>query len=57
MHRLILSVFEDLYGPWQDDEAIQVKATCSHSKLLRLADDMEASTAWRFLADQRQKWA
>nr|WP_311530315.1 ParB/RepB/Spo0J family partition protein [uncultured Ralstonia sp.] len=57
MHKLIPEVFSDVYEPWLRKSALELSATCAHRKLLQLADDMEASTAWQAIDAERQKWA
>lgn len=56
MQRLIPTVFSTLYH-YSDDTGIHVSGTCSHDKLLREADDMEASPAWQEIDAERSKWA
>jgi ParB family chromosome partitioning protein len=56
MQRLIPTVFSSLYY-YGEDTGVHVSATCSHEKLLREADDMEASAAWREIDAERSKWA
>jgi ParB family transcriptional regulator, chromosome partitioning protein len=56
MQRLIPAVFSSLYY-YGEETGVQVSATCSHEKLLREADDMEASAAWQEIDAERSKWA
>jgi len=59
MNRLIPTVFDEHFRRDYSNNrnAIEVSATCSHSKLLREADDMAASTAWKAIDAERSKWA
>ncbi|MFM0564026.1 chromosome partitioning protein ParB, partial [Paraburkholderia sediminicola] len=57
MHRLIPVVFDDRYVCVYDQHAADVRATCSHNRLLQTADDMEASAAWKEISAEREKWA
>jgi ParB family chromosome partitioning protein len=59
MNRLIPMVFYEHFGRDYSNNrnAIEVSATCSHSRLLREADDMAASTAWKAIDAERSKWA
>jgi ParB family chromosome partitioning protein len=57
MHRLIPVVFDDRYVCVYDQHAADVRATCSHNRLLQAADDMEASAAWKEISAEREKWA
>lgn len=57
MHKLIPEVFADVYEPGLGASALELSATCAHRKLLQLADDMDASTAWQAIDGERQKWA
>jgi ParB family chromosome partitioning protein len=57
MHKLIPEVFSDQYQPWGRQAAVEIRGTSSHSKMLRLADDMELSPAWQAIDAERQKWA
>jgi ParB family transcriptional regulator, chromosome partitioning protein len=57
MHRLIPVVFDDRYVYVYDQHAADVRATCSHSRLLQAADDMEGSAAWKEISAEREKWA
>ncbi|QIE29814.1 ParB/RepB/Spo0J family partition protein [Caballeronia sp. SBC2] len=56
MQRLIPTVFSSLYY-YGEETGVHVSATCSHDKLLREADDMEASAAWQEIEAERSKWA
>jgi ParB family chromosome partitioning protein len=56
MQRLIPTVFSNLYY-YGEETGVHVSATCSHEKLLREADDMEASAAWQEIDAERSKWA
>lgn len=56
MQRLIPTVFSSLYY-YGEETGVHVSATCSHEKLLREADDMEASAAWQEIDAERSKWA
>lgn len=56
MQRLIPTVFSSLYY-YGEETGVHVSATCSHDKLLREADDMEASAAWQEIDAERSKWA
>ncbi|OXC71702.1 ParB/RepB/Spo0J family partition protein [Caballeronia sordidicola] len=56
MQRLIPTVFSSLYY-YGEETGVHVTATCSHEKLLREADDMEASAAWQEIDAERSKWA
>jgi len=55
MQRLIPTVFSSLYY-YGEETGVHVSATCSHDKLLREADDMEASAAWQEIDAERSKW-
>jgi ParB family chromosome partitioning protein len=55
MQRLIPTVFSSLYY-YGEETGVHVSATCSHEKLLREADDMEASAAWQEIDAERSKW-
>ncbi|MGY6157420.1 ParB/RepB/Spo0J family partition protein [Paraburkholderia graminis] len=57
MHRLIPVVFDDRYVCVYDQHAAEVRATCSHNRLLQTADDMEASAAWKEISAERERWA
>lgn len=57
MHRLIPVVFSDRYVCVYDQHAADVRATCSHNRLLQAADDMETSAAWKEISAEREKWA
>ncbi|KGX18364.1 ParB/RepB/Spo0J family partition protein [Burkholderia pseudomallei] len=57
MQRLIPVVFEDQYEQWHQPSALDMRATCAHSKLVRAADDLADNPAWLALNDERQKWA
>ena len=59
MNRMIPKVFDEhFHHDYSNNrDAIEVSATCSHSKLLREADDMAASTAWKAIDAERSKWA
>jgi len=59
MQRMIPTVFEaqfrrDYLGA---RSAVEVRATCSHDKLLREADDMASSPAWLEIDAERNKWS
>jgi ParB family chromosome partitioning protein len=56
MQRLIPTVFSSLHY-YGEETGVHVSATCSHEKLLREADDMEASAAWQEIDAERSKWA
>jgi ParB family chromosome partitioning protein len=56
MQRLIPTVFSSFYY-YGEETGVHVSATCSHDKLLREADDMEASVAWQEIDAERSKWA
>jgi ParB family chromosome partitioning protein len=58
MNRMIPTVFDEHFRRDYSNNrnAIEVSATCSHSKLLREADDMAASTAWKEIDAERSKW-
>lgn len=55
MQRLIPTVFSSLYY-YGEETGVHVSAMCSHEKLLREADDMEASAAWQEIDAERSKW-
>ncbi|QQC68007.1 ParB/RepB/Spo0J family partition protein (plasmid) [Paraburkholderia ginsengisoli] len=57
MHRLIPVVFSERYVCVYDQHAADVRATCSHDRLLQAADDMETSAAWQEISAEREKWA
>jgi ParB family chromosome partitioning protein len=57
MQRLIPTVFSKQYRWVADGTGVQVSAICSHEKLQREADDMEASSAWQRIDAERSKWA
>lgn len=56
MTAIIPTVFSEKFTEWYKPHALGVKATSSHDRLLRVADDMEGSTAWTFIDGEREKW-
>lgn len=56
MHRMIPAVLLGHYDYFHSECAIEVQVTCSRDKLLREAEDMAASPAWKEIEAQRRKW-
>jgi ParB family transcriptional regulator, chromosome partitioning protein len=57
MHRMIPAIFSERYGYIYGERTLEVQVTCSHDKLLREADDMAASLAWKEIDAERVKWS
>jgi ParB family chromosome partitioning protein len=57
MHRMIPAIFSERYGYIFGERTLEVQVTCSHGKLLREADDMAASLAWKEIDAERVKWS
>ena len=57
MHRMIPTIFSDRYGYIYGERTLEVQVTCSRDKLLREADDMAASIAWKEIEAERAKWS
>jgi ParB family chromosome partitioning protein len=57
MHRMIPAIFSERYGYIYGERTLEVQVTCSHDKLLREADDMAASLAWKEIDAERLKWS
>ena len=57
MYRMILVVFDDVYGQSYIDHAVRIDVRTSRDALVSNADDMGESTAWKALEEQRAKWA
>lgn len=57
MHRMIPAIFSDQYRYSYGERTLEVQVICSHDKLLREADDMAASLAWKEIDAERAKWS
>ena len=56
MHRMIPTVFGEKYGYIYGAKAIEIQVTCSRDRLLKEADDMADSHAWKQIEAERAKW-
>ena len=57
LHRLLPITFPKRYGQGIDANSVQLNGTCTHDKLMSIADDLPASVAWTVIDAQRQQWA
>lgn len=57
MHRMIPVVFPKKFGYVYGSRLVDVQVTCSREKLLKEADDMSESIAWRQIESERAKWS
>ncbi|SAK83332.1 nuclease [Caballeronia fortuita] len=57
MHHMIPIIFRDQFGFGISGMVLEAQFTSSHDKLLREADDMAESRAWKQIEAERAKWS
>ncbi|MDR5785241.1 ParB/RepB/Spo0J family partition protein [Caballeronia sp. LP003] len=56
MHHMIPTVFAEHYGHEYSGRTLEAKFTCVHGNLMREADDLADSRAWKEIEAERAKW-
>ncbi|WP_250495337.1 ParB/RepB/Spo0J family partition protein [Caballeronia sp. GAWG1-1] len=56
MHHMIPTIFADHYGHMYSGRTLEAKFTCVHDGLLREADDLANSRAWKEIEAERAMW-